>query len=138
MYNFSLDREFSLKSYVSHSTQSSPNEITESISEPDPPSIPIKTVEPQPSVNETNDTMFINLLFSSDIRITGWHFEYKNKVNYFKINNRGRTFTITSKNKIFEKIHVNFYEDCLASMEYNGKVKFVACKEPDKKKPVNN
>lgn len=145
IYNFSVDRNFNLKSYITHSSprltaeaeaktiddihpillESSEDELLE-LSEDKL----LESSEDDVANNNHSDRTLINLLFNSKIFITGWHYDKGTRVSYFDVWQKQLLFKITSENKIFENIAIQVYEDCLVTFEYQSKIKVVPCFTP--------
>ena len=135
IYNFSFERDFSLKSYISHSNASenlnnSNDNSTSNIEFNTPPPSQVHAEENkthEEELGEYGDKHLINILFSSNVLIDGWHMEKESKVTYFKVNQNKKSFKLTSKNSIFNKVKIINYEECLIVFQYGKNVKVVTC-----------
>ena len=137
IYKFSVEREFSLKSYLDHSSPSisSNKEEKEKI-------VPVKETKnkiynevmvddnnvgvDQGSLKNSDDEL-IDIIFKSRVFINGWHLKNKIKVYYYDVWQEKFMFRIKSDNHIFDKIEIKEYEDCLISINYKNNIKFIAC-----------
>lgn len=145
--NFSIEKDFSVSSYLNHSKEVEPEEAP--IWLPEPPqagepvvdsvptesiSVPITTQasavprEHSTSKPSKNDAL-IKLLFTSSVSIGGWHYEKDNRVSYIDINQSGSSIRLKSNNPVFEEVDLHFYEDCVAKLAYSTKDRIIACQE---------
>tara|TARA_Y100000588_G_scaffold378235_1_gene458428 strand:+ start:1993 stop:3024 length:1032 start_codon:yes stop_codon:yes gene_type:complete len=135
IYNFSTERDFSLKSYISHSKAHVNLEEKKDI--PVTSERELKTETPQNISNENeqevgieesySDMSLINLLFNSKIIIDSWYVDRGEKVTYFEVEQNKTSFKLTSNNMIFKKIEIINYEDCLLVFQYKNQVKVITC-----------
>ncbi|USH05456.1 Zonular occludens toxin [Grimontia kaedaensis] len=149
--NFSVEKEFSVGSYLNHSKEPEGQDAEEApIWLPEPPQAgedflteaPPDTISNTPAVVIPKDAMpvshpskpskdgaLIRLLFSSPVSIGGWHFENENRISYIDIMESGKNIRLKSDNPIFENVELYFYEECVAKLAYNSKDRIISCQE---------